>query len=67
MRAQHVGVGALGPKQRLQHLVGMVAFPHARREIRQLAADGPVEVVEQRVKTVGDDTLIEELRLRRLS
>jgi len=67
MRAQHVGVGALGPEQCLQHLVGMVTFPHARREIRQLAADGRVEVVEQRVKTVGDDTLIEELRFRRLS
>ena len=44
-----------------------LVFDSAAREIRQLAADGRVEVVEQRVKTVGNDTLIEELRFRRLS
>ncbi|MDH0867582.1 hypothetical protein [Mitsuaria sp. GD03876] len=44
-----------------------LVFDSAAREIQQLAADGRVEVIQQRTKTVGPDTLIEELQFRRLS
>jgi hypothetical protein len=44
-----------------------LVFDSAAREIHQLAADGRVEVVQQQVKTVGEDTLIEELRFRRIT
>ena len=44
-----------------------LVFDSAAREIQQLAADGRVEVVQQRVTAVGKDTLIEDLRFRRLS
>ncbi len=44
-----------------------LVFDSAAREIQQLAADGRVEVVQQRVTAVGNETLIEDLRFRRLS
>jgi hypothetical protein len=44
-----------------------LVFDSAAREIQQLAADGRVEVTQQRVKTVGKETLIEDLQFRRLS
>lgn len=44
-----------------------LVFDSAAREIHRLAADGRAEVVEQRTSTVGDNTLIEALRFRRLA
>ena len=44
-----------------------LVFDSAAREIQQLAADGRAEVVQQRVSTVGDESLIEELRFRRIA
>ncbi|WP_431257008.1 hypothetical protein ACQ859_19315 [Roseateles chitinivorans] len=43
-----------------------LVFDSAAREIQQLAADGRAEVIQQRVSTVGDKSLIEELRFRRI-
>nr|WP_297532318.1 hypothetical protein [uncultured Roseateles sp.] len=44
-----------------------LVFDSAAREIQQLAADGRAEVVQQRVSTVGDESLIEALRFRRIA
>jgi len=44
-----------------------LVFDSAAKEIQQLAVEGRVEVVQQRVTAVGDETLIEDLRFRRLS
>lgn len=44
-----------------------LVFDSAAKEIQRLAADGRVEVVQQRVKTIGDATLIDELQFRRIS
>ncbi|OWQ48232.1 hypothetical protein CDL60_06535 [Roseateles noduli] len=44
-----------------------LVFDSAAREIQQLAADGRAEVVQQRVSSVGDESLIEELRFRRIA
>lgn len=43
-----------------------LVFDSAAREIQHLAAEGRAEVVQQTVRQLGTDTLIEELTFKRL-